>query len=53
MSTVYGNASLDRTTRNALSILEAIGMSEIYVYPGTSKPFCREAKHAPDIHGVY
>jgi uridine nucleosidase len=52
VSTVYGNASLDRTTRNALSVLEAIGKSEICVYPGASKPFCRVAHHAPEIHGV-
>ena len=51
VSTIYGNASLDRTTKNALSVLEAIGKSEICVYPGASQPFCREAKHAPDIHG--
>lgn len=53
VSTVYGNASLDRTTKNALSVLEAIGKSETCVHPGASKPFCREAKHAPDIHGVH
>ena len=53
VSTVYGNASLDRTTKNALSVLEAIGKSEICVHPGASKPFCREVKHAPDIHGVH
>jgi hypothetical protein len=52
VSTVYGNASLERTTKNALSVLDAIGKSEICVYPGQSKPFCREAKHAPDIHGL-
>lgn len=53
MSTVYGNASLDRTTKNALSVLEAIGKSEICVHAGASKPFCREAHYAPDIHGLH
>jgi uridine nucleosidase len=53
ISTVYGNASLDRTTKNALSVLEAIGKSEICVHPGASKPFCRDATYPTDIHGVH
>jgi uridine nucleosidase len=51
ISTCYGNASLSRTTTNALSVLEAIGRPNIPVFPGASKPFCRETKAAPDIHG--
>jgi uridine nucleosidase len=51
ISTCYGNASLERTTSNALSILEAIGRPDIPVIPGAKKPFCREAHYAPDIHG--
>ncbi|EEH45274.2 trifunctional uridine nucleosidase/nicotinamide riboside hydrolase/nicotinic acid riboside hydrolase [Paracoccidioides brasiliensis Pb18] len=51
ISTVHGNSSLENTTRNAGSILEAIGRSDIPVYPGVAKPFCRVAVHAPDIHG--
>jgi uridine nucleosidase len=35
-----------------LSILEAVGKRDIEVHPGAVKPFCREAKHAPDIHGI-
>jgi uridine nucleosidase len=52
ISTGYGNASLDRTTNNALSILEAIGRSDIPVIAGARKPFCREPCHAPEIHGT-
>ncbi|OAX83611.1 hypothetical protein ACJ72_02024 [Emergomyces africanus] len=52
ISTVHGNSSLQNTTFNAGSILEAIGRSDIPVYPGAAKPFCRAAVHAPDIHGV-
>ncbi|KAK2877201.1 hypothetical protein FQN49_001351 [Arthroderma sp. PD_2] len=52
ISTVHGNGSLENTTTNAGSILEAIGRSDIPVYPGAKKPFCRKAVHAEDIHGT-
>ncbi|KAJ5364129.1 uncharacterized protein N7496_009842 [Penicillium cataractarum] len=51
ITTIHGNASLENTTYNAGSILEAIGRPEIPVYPGSRKPFSRPALHAPDIHG--
>lgn len=52
ISTVHGNASLEQTTHNALSILTALERTDIPVYPGAAKPFCRSAVHAPDIHGT-
>lgn len=52
ISTVHGNGSLDNTTNNALSILEAIGRSDIPVHGGARKPFSRKAVHAADIHGT-
>lgn len=51
ITTVHGNASLEHTTKNAGGILEAIGRSDIPVYPGCTKPFCRPAIYAPNIHG--
>ncbi|KAF3937081.1 hypothetical protein ABW19_dt0206868 [Dactylella cylindrospora] len=51
ISTIHGNASLDKVTYNALSILTAIGKPDIPVHPGSRKPFMRPAIHAPDIHG--
>ncbi|KAF4761747.1 hypothetical protein HAV15_005819 [Penicillium sp. str.  len=51
ISTIHGNASLEKTTANAGSVLEAIGKPNIPVYPGSHKPFSRPALHAPDIHG--
>ncbi|KAF2666753.1 nucleoside hydrolase [Microthyrium microscopicum] len=51
ISTVHGNSSLENTTRNSLSVLEAIGRRDIPVYPGAAKPFCREVAHAESIHG--
>ncbi|KAI9720799.1 MAG: hypothetical protein M1812_002638 [Candelaria pacifica] len=52
VSTVHGNASLAQTTANAGSVLTAIGKADVPVYPGTSKPFCRDAVYAPNIHGA-
>lgn len=52
VSTVHGNASLEKTTTNTLSILTAIGRPDIPVHPGAARPFCRVAVYAPDIHGA-
>lgn len=53
ISTVFGNASLEKTTWNATSLLTAIGkQDEIPVYVGSPKPIVRPGMHAPtDIHG--
>ncbi|KAI0022265.1 inosine-uridine preferring nucleoside hydrolase-domain-containing protein [Xylariomycetidae sp. FL0641] len=53
LSTVHGNASLDKTTANALSVLEALGQADAYaVYPGAAQALARAPIHAPaDIHG--
>lgn len=51
VSTVHGNASLEQTTFNTRSILEAIGKRNIKVYRGSHKPQVRDAVHAADIHG--
>jgi uridine nucleosidase len=51
VSTTFGNAELVKTTYNTRAILKAIGRDDIPVYAGAAKPFCREATHAPDIHG--
>lgn len=52
ISTVHGNVSLEKTTANAGSTLKAIGRIDIPLYPGAARPFCRNAVHASDIHGV-
>ncbi|EJT81372.1 uridine nucleosidase [Gaeumannomyces tritici R3-111a-1] len=53
ISTVFGNASLEKTTYNATSILTAIGKyDQVAVYPGAAKASVRPPLHAPtDIHG--
>jgi uridine nucleosidase len=50
---VHGNASLDKTTNNALSVLAAIGKhEEVTVYPGHAQALKRAPIHAPtEIHG--
>ncbi|KAI1845266.1 hypothetical protein JX265_005421 [Neoarthrinium moseri] len=53
ISTVHGNASLDKTTNNALSILTAISKhKDVTVYPGHAHALQRAPIHAPtEIHG--
>ncbi|KAI2466609.1 Inosine/uridine-preferring nucleoside hydrolase [Annulohypoxylon bovei var. microspora] len=52
ISTVHGNASLEKTTRNALSVLAAIGKhDDVAVFPGAARGLCRPAVHATEIHG--
>ncbi|CEP62889.1 trifunctional uridine nucleosidase/nicotinamide riboside hydrolase/nicotinic acid riboside hydrolase LALA0_S06e06172g [Lachancea lanzarotensis] len=53
ISASYGNAPLDKTAYNALSLLTAMGKhNQIPVYAGAQKPWSREAIYAPDIHGA-
>ncbi|KAI1482705.1 Inosine/uridine-preferring nucleoside hydrolase [Daldinia eschscholtzii] len=52
ISTVHGNAPLDKTTRNARSVLAAIGKhAEIPVYAGAAQALRRPPIHATAIHG--
>lgn len=51
VSTVYGNAPVDKTTYNTRAILKAIARDDVPVYAGASKPLERAAAFAPDIHG--
>ncbi|CAG7992853.1 unnamed protein product [Penicillium olsonii] len=51
ISTVNGNAPLDNVTENGLSVLEAIGATEVPLYAGTRRPFCRDIRSASEIHG--
>ncbi|TDZ17792.1 Uridine nucleosidase [Colletotrichum orbiculare MAFF 240422] len=53
VSTVFGNAPLEKTTANASSILTAIGKhNDIPVYVGAAKPMARPPMQAAtDIHG--
>jgi len=51
ISTVFGNASVETTTANALALCHRFGI-DVPVARGASMPLAREARHFPvDIHG--
>src|SRR5919202_1320736 len=51
VTTVAGNAPLEKTTRNALRILSLIGRPDIPVAAGAASPLQRPLHTAEDIHG--
>jgi inosine-uridine nucleoside N-ribohydrolase len=51
VTTVSGNQTLDKTTANALRVLEFAGRSDIPVYAGADRPFVRERDVAAHVHG--
>jgi inosine-uridine nucleoside N-ribohydrolase len=51
VTTVSGNQTLDKTTANALRVLELAGRSDIPVYAGADAPFIRQRDVAAHVHG--
>lgn len=51
VSTVHGNQTLDKTTANALRVLEFAGRSDIPVAAGADRPLVREPRVAAHVHG--
>jgi len=51
VTTVSGNQTLDKTTNNALRVLELAGRSDIPVYAGADAPFVRKRDVAAHVHG--
>ena len=53
LTTIYGNASVDNCTANALTLLRLAGREDIPVYKGVGKPLLRPANKgwAAHIHG--
>ncbi|MBO1437915.1 nucleoside hydrolase [Meiothermus sp. CFH 77666] len=51
ITTVYGNVSLERTTRNALVVREVLGKS-VPIYAGADRPLVRDRISAEAVHGV-
>jgi len=51
VTTVSGNQTLDKTTNNALRILEFAGHGDIPVYAGADAPFIRPRDVAAHVHG--
>jgi purine nucleosidase len=51
ITTVAGNVSLDRTTHNALAVLELLGHGEVPVAAGSPAPLLRPFEDARGVHG--
>ena len=51
ITTVAGNQTLEKTTANAIRILEFAGRTEISVAAGAARPLIREPYVAKDVHG--
>ena len=50
LTTVFGNTGIEHCTRNALTILDAAGRTDIPVYQGATRPLLRAPRFAPHIH---
>ncbi len=51
LTTVAGNVSLELANRNALKLLEFLGVDGVPVAPGASRPILREPLDATEFHG--
>jgi len=51
VTTVAGNQTLEKTTANAIRILEHIGRDDVPVAAGAGRPLVREAHVAAQVHG--
>ncbi len=51
VTTTYGNQTLEKTTANALRILELVDRTEIPVAAGADRPLARELVVAAHVHG--
>ena len=51
VTTVAGNQTLEKTTANAIRVLEFAGRAEIPVAAAVGRPLVREPRVAADVHG--
>src|SRR3954449_7508214 len=51
LTTVAGNQTLEKTTANAIRVLELAGRGEIPVAAGAGRPLVRGPRGAADVHG--
>jgi inosine-uridine nucleoside N-ribohydrolase len=51
VTTVCGNQTLDKTTANALRVLEFAGRGDIPVHAGADRPLVRDVRVAAHVHG--
>jgi inosine-uridine nucleoside N-ribohydrolase len=52
VTTVCGNQTLEKTTANALRVLDHVGRPDVPVAAGASRPLVRERRVARDVHGA-
>jgi inosine-uridine nucleoside N-ribohydrolase len=51
VTTVHGNQTLEKTTANALRVLEFAGRGDVPVAAGADRPLVREPRVASHVHG--
>ena len=51
VTTTYGNQTLEKTTANALRVLELAGRTDVPVAAGAAEPLERELVVAAHVHG--
>jgi inosine-uridine nucleoside N-ribohydrolase len=51
VTTTYGNQTLEKTTANALRVLELVGRTDVPVAAGADRPLRRELVVAAHVHG--
>jgi inosine-uridine nucleoside N-ribohydrolase len=51
ITTVSGNQTVDKTTANALKVLELAGRTDVPVFRGADRPFIRPRDVAAHVHG--
>lgn len=51
ITTVSGNAEIEKTTKNALKICDLVSLNDVIVSKGASDPLIRVRETAPSIHG--
>lgn len=51
ITTVAGNQTLDKTTRNARAVATVAGITEVPIAAGCDRPLVRELHTAPYVHG--
>jgi inosine-uridine nucleoside N-ribohydrolase len=51
VTTVAGNQTLEKTTRNAIRVLDHVGRADIPVAAGASRPLVQELAVAAEVHG--
>jgi inosine-uridine nucleoside N-ribohydrolase len=51
VTTVHGNQTLEKTTDNALRVLELVGRADVPVARGADRPLIREPHVAAHVHG--